>query len=75
MEYCRISISEFRRDQIVEKTQRIEHRDLHVGYRWGTGKGVWIPKGKCSVGLNGVIDESFPWPELENEVGTVELSP
>jgi hypothetical protein len=74
MQYRRISVSQFGRDEIIEKTQWIEYGRLNVGNGRRARQHVGIPKGETPLGPQVVKEKPFPGPELENKVRAKKLS-
>ena len=72
MDHGGVAVGDARRDEIVEKTERVEHGGLDIGYKRGSGKQIRIPERKGSPVSELVIDEGFPRIKLEHEVRAVE---
>ena len=57
---------------VIEKSQGVEHGRLNVCNEWGPGKDIRIPEWNRPSGPQFLIDEFFPGIELKSEIRTVD---
>jgi hypothetical protein len=70
VKHDRVTVSIFRRYQIEEETEWIEHRCLNICHERYTRKKIRVPKGQRPVRPHLFMQEFLPGVKLENEIRT-----